>query len=197
MKSIDQNVATLGDCKDFFNDTLKQKLLADGLERYIQIQKSYDNNEIEKEEFQKTYSYFYRMSRYATVDFKKKYFEIMSRLKAGEQLSYLEIANILYPIDKKHQLSFITKLMHTANNDLPIYDGIVVKRLGINKVPYYLKPEEKIKRGEIKIKEIVNAYEHLKANEKFLEFIAEFDKKYSCNISFTKKCDFILWSVGN
>ena len=186
------------------------------LGRYLYIKKHYENGTfITDPDFQAVYLDFYqiRENTYVTSDFIKEYFKLLEESKGwgkkwdvhamhGYVAARLE--PFLFPSKngdkkKKYQYSFISKLLHTANNELPIYDQNVWKVVeetgnpaGTPQMPYARR-----------INYFVSTLDKIGVLNKGLEgdltFI-ELTEKVKCfsglDISFAKKCDFIFWVMG-
>jgi|SRR3989344_5180928 len=146
--------------------------------------------------FRFTYRSFYRMdSAGLTEELKSRYFDFLKE----KETSLQKILEDLHKIktEKKintYQFSFATKLLHTIDNNLPIYDSQI----------NYLFKFPGIKKNESPIQWRINTYNSLK--EKFYILlndnqiklkIKEFKKKFNADIiSDLKMLDFMLWSLG-
>lgn len=99
------------------------------------------------------------------------------------------------------QFSFATKLLHTIDNDKPIFDSRVKSTLQIKS-----KGSGKHSDKDTKIRSCIEIYDSLeqwyvklKENEKVKNFISKFKLKFRIDkekISDTKILDFIIWSLG-
>ena len=104
--------------------TPKQKLIIEkGLLDYVYIMKCWKNNDID---FQKIYYDFYLRSRWKVMSKPENqyiYFKKLQNLNANESLF-----DILFYL-KEHmgsnsfEFSIATKLLHTRNDQTPIYDS--------------------------------------------------------------------------
>jgi len=168
------------------------------LERYFYIKKEYEKGNVKNNlEFQKTYKKFYVM-RFLVQRFFKEYFIILS----NRETDLRKILDILYTIPRKNgtkaiHFSFVTKLLHTKNNDLPIYDSLVGEAFGLKVIGH--NKEDKI-NSCIKIYDkLKRYYKKLLTNERIKKIILDFRKNFNCGkekISDTKVLDFIIWSKG-
>lgn len=100
---------------------------------------------------------------------------------------------------KKYQYSFISKLLHTANNELPIYDQNVWKVVeekgspaGTSEMPY----AKRINCCVSTLDDIGNLYKDLAQDRTFTELTEKVECFSGLDISFAKKCDFIFWVMG-
>lgn len=136
--------------------------------------------------FRFVYQKFYGMDRFVTNEFEEEYFK---KLEKGET----SLENVLtVKSNGKLQYSFSTKLLHTLNPDLPIFDANVGKALGIS--PGRKSIEGYVKHYE-KLKEI---YSKLKANSGMAKEISRFQEEFKNigSISKSKAIDFLLWQYG-
>ncbi|MCD8372173.1 MAG: hypothetical protein LUD27_02600 [Clostridia bacterium] len=195
MKNASEVIEQLGDINDILDNIQVLKKLIKAIDGYNEIQKYYEDNKISDEAFIKKYCSFYQL-RFVSDGFKSTYFAIMQRLRDGEALTFKQIAEELYSVDGKHQLSLISKLMHTADTDLPVYDSLVAETLATDPLTPDAGIEQKIAESEVILSGISALYAELKENADFAAAVAEFDGKLPNKISFVKKCDLIMWSQG-
>lgn len=165
-----------------------------GLEQYLSLKRMLarcGKNAILCECFQKKYDGFYRVRR--DQEWRKQYFKWMYEY-FDTNPSFEEVLTALNSFEKtggKIEASFASKLLHTLNNDLPIWDSKVMakmKQFGVVKKTTFHS-----------IKECVDAYESIcewyrSSNAKnYVDcFNSEFKNE---DISDTKKADFILWGI--
>ena len=151
------------------------------------------------ENFQKKFSRFYRVRR--NQDWKKAFFQILH--ESSKKRKFKDILEELWRKTDQMEASFASKMLHTLNPQMPIWDSIVVvHQLGI-KVPVKKNKatdnDEKDRMGKI-----IAIYEQLcKGYDSFIntnhgkELIQKFDKQNpKTNIENIKKIDFILWASG-
>lgn len=199
-------------------ENLDKNQLQKGIEAYIKIQKAIQNAK-DIANVKDTYKSFYRMQWY-NDDFTDYYFKTIKCLKVydDKKLSneknetdlkskFIEILEELFDRGvKKYEMSFTSKLLHTVDPDLPIWDRIVAKHhFGI------IAPERK----EINnIENVYNLYynryklykkefdDFAKDEERGVILAGVFDElfkeKYINTPGFelitpAKKIDFILW----
>lgn len=201
--------------------TKKQKvrnspLILSSLERYLYIKEHYDNGTfITDPDFQAVYLDFYqiRENTYVTSDFIKEYFKLLEESKGwGKKWDvhamHGYVAARLEPFSfpskngdkkKKYQYSFISKLLHTANNELPIYDQNVWKVVeetgspaGTPQMPYARRINYFVSTLDV----IGNLYKDLAQDPTFIELTEKVKCFSGLDISFAKKCDFIFWVMG-
>ena len=186
------------------------------LDKYCEIKAQYDSGKFidpvtgqVSPSFRKLYMDFYRMNtRSLTSGFIDRYFELLiETTKWGTgwswQVKHQYVADqlkaFLFPSKKgameKYQCSFISKLLHTANNEPPIYDSKVrnVIECGSPKGKSY---SDKVKSGIAILNDIENLYKDLAKDPKFLGLMGTVTCFDGLAISFEKKCDFMFWIMG-
>jgi hypothetical protein len=152
--------------------------------------------------FQRDYRSFYIMNRAGLTDeMKNEYFKIMQEKRGQKVIDPSDIVNRLYQFerlkgDKSLQFSFTTKLMHTVNNDYPIYDSKV------SKVFHFLRPDEqdienKLNHYVEQYNEIKKSYETILSDNLLYSTIKSFNEKFkNNNLPNIKIIDFVFWSCG-
>ena len=187
------------------------------LEKYCEIKKQYDSGSFIDPVtgrvslgFKKLYMNFYRMNNRAlTTGFIEKYFELLvDATKWGKGWSWQvkheyivdQLKTFLFPRKKgsmieKYQCSFISKLLHTANNELPIYDSKVrnVIKCGQPKGKTY---SDKVSSGIAILNDIEILYRDLAKDPTFITLMGTVTCFSGLSISFEKKCDFMFWIMG-
>ena len=186
--------------------TEKQKLTIEkGLCDYRYIMKNQNRNDAD---FQSVYYDFYLKARWAVMKKKGNYEPYFEELFCS--LPEDELVNTLVRLKDKmeshsYEFSLVTKLFHTRNPLLPIYDS---------KVRTYLKSEENVdfwwqikgaprKKSEIeKIshdwRALIDWYDTFLASERGKDWIRWFDSSFpeSKDISDVKKVDFIIFATN-
>lgn len=171
------------------------------LEVYQFIQDEFKNTDVSKNLlFQFVYCNFYTLdSQKVDVLFLKGYFELMESLKGTKELDLEKLLFQVYAIEtkkRKFHYSFTSKLAHTLDNNIPIWDSRIayvferklttVKDNGVNG-DNFRDIIESLQEDYKKIIEKGLLKSTLdKLNDKF-----EYYK-----ISDTKKLDFIFWAAG-
>jgi hypothetical protein len=150
--------------------------------------------------FQFVFRSFYRLDGAGLSDKQKKcFFELLDQ----KQDKLLKILSELSDIpDKKGrnavQFSFSTKLLHTLDNDKPMFDKYVGKSLKIGNITGGNK-QEKIESRLRDYKLLQDKTRELLGMAEIKEIISHFRKKFNVDkiqISDIKVLDFILWSYG-
>ena len=113
--------------------------------------------------------------------------------KSNPTFEYL--IRLLYNETGKVEASFTSKLLHTLNNDMPIWDKFVL--LNLNKKIPTCRGEEKLKHSIKIYDEILVWYKEALKSKEIQKKLSEFDKilpEYAW-LSPTKKLDFLLWQM--
>lgn len=176
-------------------EEIKQSLpkIRIGVDKYINIMDKLNScNVSENMDFQKSYNGFYKI-RQRKPEFYKSYYDYMES-KKNINVTYSDIVTHFYNQFNRIEASFSSKLLATINPNMPVWDSIVLKNLGLKPPAYY-----KANRLENVISlycEIVNWYsEYLKASNS-VDVIKVFDSIYpNTEITDVKKIDFALWSI--
>jgi hypothetical protein len=177
---------------------------------YSFINREYKKSKDLRDDF--TFQYVYR--KYYGIDavglgdnFKITYFEILDEyrnsLSLNEQLLFeisikLESA-FLIGEQKSFQFSFITKLLNTINNEIPIWDTRIREVFLFNKLPNSkIEIQKRISVAWEQLSILISDYEFINNNNLLDDVLIEFDKKFKNNgLTINKKIDFLFWSVGN
>ncbi|CCZ21382.1 putative uncharacterized protein [Acetobacter sp. CAG:977] len=167
------------------------------IETYMyQIQDELYNTDLsdddKSEEFIKVYADYYGMTRRGK-DFCKEYFKIMEKLKGEINLDFETVFDRVYEIAHTDEVSFSSKMLHTINPDLPIWDSIVAEDHFGMKVRYYkayLREFNKYKLSK-KGQYVIGLFDKI-CGDLFGKDSLEANKAKAC-ITDTKKIDFVLW----
>lgn len=181
--------------KNDLNQILSRKELREGLEKYRYIMTALHEVDVRTDaEFQKTFRDFYQMRRFYSDDFAKHYFVLMQQLKdTGPNMSFDMALERVKHIQGTYEMSFSSKLAHTINPLLPIWDSVVTKgHFGI-RAPY-AGAKDKEKACCRKYAEFEDAFYDYMATDDGIQIIHAFDEAFpDSGISDVKKIDFVLW----
>jgi len=197
---IDKIIKEIDEKQEDILSNLNSKSIKD----YIFIKNEFDNDNIlNNSKFQSRFKSFYRMNSAGLSDSqKKRFFELLSD-KSDKQENLTYILSELYEIPRLNrthsiQFSFATKLLHTINNNKPIYDKKIAEIINI-----CVQGANKNKKI-LSCIEIYNFLEKLYLNmlqdKTIINIISEFRLKFKVNeknISNIKVLDFIMWSLGD
>ncbi|MFH0854392.1 MAG: hypothetical protein V1891_02785 [bacterium] len=176
---------------------------------YFLIKERYLSNNID-DQFERVFCGFYIMNgaRGLTKLQKKEFFELLS----SRETDLEKILKSLYKVPgykNSHRifLSFGTKLLHTINDESPIYDGNIAYVLELPPQTYPALFEEKIKNRVDIYKTLKEKFDILLSDIEIKDFInsvrQELQNKASLNkffwqnknISDTKLLDSLLWAL--
>ncbi|NCU39799.1 hypothetical protein EOL99_02830 [Candidatus Falkowbacteria bacterium] len=176
---------------------------------YFYINENYQKNNI-NDEFKKEFCKFYIMNAPTGLNNQQKE-EFFNLMKLRES----DLKNILLKLYKiagfrnrnSLLLSFGSKLLHTLNNDLPIYDKNISIVLCLPKQLYSKSFEEMLNNRLFIYEELKNNFKLLLKNVQIIECIADIRQdlikraqednfKWENDlISDTKLLDFMLWAL--
>lgn len=177
------------DIKTFFGNPKKKRLI----DKYAEIIQTFSlSNTTTNRDFQRNFNGFYRVRR--NVDWQHVYYDIMERGKTI-QPNFESVLRELYKKTGRVEASFASKLLHTLNNDSPIWDKYVLQNLGL-KIPI-CNGEKKIQNTIFLYQQIVQWYEKALSTVEIGQKLLEFDEAFPEYkwFSKTKKLDFLLWQM--
>ncbi len=167
---------------------------------YLFLKKEYEKGNIgDNKIFQFMFKSFYGMNNAGLGDkLKARYFKLLEREEddLGTILSELHKIETSRKV-KSVQFSFATKLLHTINDKLPIFDTEVSKAIhcGITGNDKDKKIASAMRIYKVMQEEL---YPHLLDNKQIKRIITEFKNKFknTGEMSEAKILDFILWQLG-
>ena len=111
------------------------------------------------------------------------------------EASFEEILRFIYEKTGRIEASFSSKLVHTLNPAMPIWDKFVLQKLGL-KIEL-CSGEEKIKKCVKIYSAIIKWYQDVLPQPTTQAFLKNFDKYFPdyAWMSSTKKLDFSLWMI--
>ena len=164
-----------------------------GLDGYAQIQRAAHETDVSSDtDFQRLYNRFYRVRRNA--EWQSAYYEIMQCEKASTALSFESILRETHERTGNVEASFTSKMIATLDPGRPIWDSIVLERLGLKLKGTTTKA--KLENAVGVYESIVGWYADYLVTEDAARNIALFDEllpDYAWLTS-VKKVDFLLWS---
>lgn len=173
--------------RNFFND-------------YIFLQNKYKIGEID-DDFKRKYKKFYVLS--GRHSFTEKHCNIYFSLLINKEKNLEVILNKLYEIPPhKCWLSYASKLIHTIDNNNPIYDSNIKNILKLNEVSGGSK-DEKIKQYLDIYNDLNNEFNFLLGDKKINDILEESRNKLKEApfdfrlISDVKLLDSLLWALYN
>ena len=164
-----------------------------GLDGYAQIQREVCETDVSSDAaFQRLYNRFYRVRRNA--EWQAVYYEIMQREKASAGLSFGEILREMHERTGNVEASFTSKMIATLDPGRPIWDSIVLERLGLKLGG--TTAQERLENAVGVYESIMGWYADYLATDDAARNIALLDEllpDYSW-LTPVKKVDFLLWS---
>ena len=173
------------------------------IDPYVYLLGEFRKGSIENNaEYQNTYRKYWRLNAARlSGDYCKHYFQVMERYREKNQRNIEDIVKELYEIPsnskgkKTVQFSFATKLLHTINNALPLYDSMVGD--------FYFFPQIKPSWGYDKkllvylrvYNYLQREYERVIENGLLSESIIQFRNHFELSENYTdqKIIDTLLW----
>ncbi len=180
-------------------EKINWKNLKDGLIKYQAIMEQYAKSpEISSsDEFQKLYLNFYGMNRAGfTLEAKKEYFKLLDNAKEEKGFDFKFVLQRIYLKSGKKHFSFTTKLLATADPNLPVWDSKVRGYLN-HRFDLKLKNSFKdIESCEKEYKRYCDWFNYFLNTDEATKLIKQFDKEIpNLKITMMKKIDLILWQM--
>ena len=164
-----------------------------GIDQYVEIMTLFPIRDVSSDkEFQRKFNGFYRI-RQRNQQFYNTYYKLMQDLK-GNIVNFSDVIEYLYQASGRFEPSFSSKLIATHNPNMPIWDSIVLKNIGIKPPAFHARDRlSKIKRVYA---DIINWYGGYLSTDEAKLIIDIFDtlvdKPFITNL---KKIDFVLWQT--
>lgn len=175
-------------------EIVKRPQVKEGIQSYKYLMARRYAVDISKDEaFQDMFSTFYRMKRFRSRDFLRRFFECMEQEKRREITSFAVLFEKVYQLNSSMEISFCSKMLHTFDDCQPIWDSVVATEHFGFKRPYsYCK--NPIERCVSRYADYTEAFTHYINSGEGRTLVDIFDNQYpNCGISDMKKIDFILW----
>ena len=150
-----------------------QNISIESINIYEYLCKEYCKSDISKNSiFQFVFRSYYGLDNAGlSYEFKETYFELLEESKTI-QVDFKNIAERLHKIKNikqkdSLQISFTSKLVHTVQNDFPIYDSKVANLLGFSYIPATIEVSKRIDGYLNQIESLKELY-NIIANEKMI-----------------------------
>ncbi len=157
------------------------------------------NNVVNNEEFKRTYRRFYVLNAgglgQRLID---RYFELLQKRETNLKNILVELSEIPRLNGKPAiLLSFASKLIHTVDNNKPIYDSRIAKIFNI-KLNYNIKGiKEKIDDRLVQYNLLKERFSKILKDQEVKKIIKDFKERLKVDIVDVKMLDFILWKLGD
>ena len=175
------------------------KNLKEGLEKYQLIMNEYKKSiEISSsDDFQKSYRNFYGMNRAGMSSAcNKTYFRLLDKAANSEEIDFKYVLQRLYAESGKKYFSFTTKLLATANPNLPVWDKKVRKYLNFQFSLKFKDSFKDIESCEQEYHRYCAWFKNFLKSDDATKLINEFDKKIpNVKITKMKKIDLMFWQM--
>ena len=194
---IDPNVGTdLLERISHMQKEIMGKITENVLQKYLWIQDNYLSRNLSADlDFRKRFGSYYRM-RYVSQEYRDRFFALFEEIKHCENPDFIEVSRKLFAVDRHHQFSFISKMLHTIDPTRPIYDSQVDTVLQLHR-SYQPDIEKKLQQDAELLRRITSTYDKIKNAPVVLDLCKQMDQLTSGqSISMEKKLDFILWALG-
>ena len=179
----------------------QQEILAEldekSLRTYQWLQENlHCRNVADDEEYRRRFGGYYGM-RFVSQKYRDSYFRFFEEHKNDASLSFFDAARALYPVDNKHEFSFISKMLHTINPTHPLYDSRVERVLKLGH-GYGQSLDQRLTKDVEILDRLACTYRELYASGKLADLLDEIDNVTpGFQMSMEKKMDFILWALGS
>ena len=182
-----------------FSDNEVKKAISDeririGLRKYKEIMDFFlEVNASENIDFQKKYKGFYRM-RFLENDFIDIYFSFLEEHKTiNIKPTFHNTLEYFFKKFNRVECSFISKLLATLDQNLPIWDSNVLRILSIKK-----PLKDKLNESVVIYNNLVEWNNDFISSEEGCKWVKFFNEEYTnSNITPIKKIDLILWKLGS
>ncbi len=136
--------------------------------------------------FQFVFCEFYQI-RFPDETWRKKFFSLFKESSLSRLLQELKLGS------ETVHFSFATKLLHTANPQLPIYDNVVRQVLKMSPI----SGKDRESKCEKTYRLLKDQYEALLKDTGVIGAVNEFKKRFNAHdITDEKALDFLLWGLG-
>jgi len=173
------------------------KITDKAVKKYVCLKCDYAANKVQTECFHKEFRSFYGM-----IFWSRKRLEYYFKMMTDKEKILKKVLDALYQVPKGNgnkcvEFSFATKLIHTVDNNKPIYDSnvanVLEKRVrgntGGERIEFCLEIYEFLEKlHQILLKE--------KTVKKLISVFRKQHKINSINMSDVKILDFLLWALG-
>ena len=180
------------DWENKINDILGRKddvcnEIALGVSQYLRIKNLFESNQTDSDDFKNTFFSFYKIERIQNSLNLANLFEVLRNKKEY----YIEENIQRLSIEKIHIVT-ASKIMHTINNEMPIYDSLIKKFFGLSPISGkdYCSRMKKALKNYFCLQEI-----YINRNHNGLAKLKDaFDNHFrNICISDVKKIDFMIW----
>lgn len=167
--------------------------IADALDKYKYIMENlYKTDVSDNEMFKGVFCDFYRLKECSSQKIRTQYFSILEQIKGqGSNVSFKSVFDLTRKVERNNDPSLASKLAHTINPELPLWDKTVTQDyFGIKRPRKIRNPVEKYSEC---YEEYKNRFSEYMESEEGISLIQVFDWKFpNAGISNVKKLEFII-----
>jgi len=165
------------------------------INKYFEIMRIVHETNVKEDTcFRTLFNGFYKIMK-KKPEFYDIFYSYLEKHKSKE-VKYEDILQYFYKEFGRIEKSFSSKLLATIDPNMPVWDTIVLDRLGMA-APTTTTPD-KFKKTVDMYYDIVEWYEIYLTTDNAKEVIQIFDAVFPCNSATNiKKIDLVLWSIRN
>lgn len=172
----------------------------EGIELYSEIMNLFDQSDLNNPDdaCRKAIDKFYIVRR-MKKERKLYFYGFFEENKHNKDLNFETCLRYILEKTNRIETSFCSKMLHTINPMMPIFDKNVRLNLGIRSVPSIKDKESQCNIAVCIYKQLADKYHDYFQTQGYLEAIRLFDSyypEYSDKISPVKKTDFFLWKFN-
>lgn len=181
-------------------DEILSKIDPESIEVYLFLKNEYAKGDIENNAiFQFVFRSYYRLDGAGLGDdLKTAFFKLLGHKEDNLEKILRKLHDIRTLRNKNTvQFSFATKLLHTLDEENPIFDSRVTKV--IRKPVTGASGDDRINSSIGFYKDLKSIYDDLLEESEIKKVILKFRKKFDVNpkqVSDSKVLDFIIWTLG-
>ena len=167
------------------------------MDRYARIMDGvWTTNVSADRKFQKTFNGFYRVRR--DENWQKIFYDLFESCKTMESRSFELILRTIFEKTGRIEASFSSKMLASLDPQMPIWDSVVLARLGLK--PISSTNKEKRIQDAVEIYQTIEYwYRGFLQADGAQDILKQFDAAFSEYTGFSpvKKIDFLLWGSGS
>jgi hypothetical protein len=186
----------------FCETAVLKEITRTNIEVYKFVQDEYNKTDVSRNLiFQYVYCSFYTLDKQKVdAQFIQGFFDLMQRLKGSKDLNIESLLYDVYNLETKREhkfhYSFTSKLAHTIDNNIPIWDSRIAEVFGLR-----LKSVQDNKLNGFNFRNCINTlqehYDKVISENLLFSTLNKFDEMFiEFNLPNTKKLDFIFWAAG-
>jgi len=175
--------------------TTNWEKVREGVIKYTHIMNRLHQTDVSADrEFQKTFNHFYRI-RQKKQAFYKALYDYLEKNK-NKSVTFEQTLNYFYDQVGSLEASFSSKVVATINPDMPVWDSVVLKNIGLRPPPYYKSYPERIKMATDIYNKIITWYTDFLTTEEAKRMKRIFEEKMGhTTLTPLKKIDLVLWQT--